>query len=139
MRSAALAGRRAPAPRQGRPLPRDVQGDGYAITGERRDHGCLIADAVKTILSSAAKITVRNMSDSDRFVEQRLGTVQPHREVGTVLLHLRKESVPAKACACKILSLHHTTEIRDAVFHRLDTAVPSEASAKSAVWAPDSR
>src|SRR5580700_11262137 len=57
--------------------------------------------------------------------EQRLRTVKPHREVGTVLLHLRKEALPAKTRTCKILPLHHAAEIRNAVFHRLDTTVAS--------------
>src|ERR1700678_4848945 len=45
--------------------------------------------------------------------------------MGTVLLHLRKEALPAKTCTCKIPPLHHTAEIRNAVFHRLDATVAS--------------
>src|ERR1700723_489891 len=102
-----------------------MKGDGYPIAGERGDYGCLIADTVESILCCAAEVTVRDMSDGDRFVEQRLRTVKPHREVGTILLHLRKEALPAKTRTCKISPLHHTAEIRDAVFHRLDTTVAS--------------
>src|SRR6202044_3968213 len=102
-----------------------MQGDGYPIAGERGDYGCLIADTVESILCGAAEVTVRDMSDGDRFVEQRLRTVKPHREVGTVLLHLRKEAIPAKARTCKISPLHHTAKIRNAVFDRLDTTVAS--------------
>ena len=40
-----------------------MQGDGYAIAGERGDYGCLIADAVEPILGCAADVTVRDMSD----------------------------------------------------------------------------
>src|SRR5579871_726580 len=65
------------------------------------------------------------MSDGDRLIEQRLRSVKPHREVGTVLLHLRKEALPAETCTCKIPPLHHTAEIRNAVFHRLNTTVAS--------------
>src|SRR5580658_5828654 len=65
------------------------------------------------------------MRDCDRFVQQRLCTSKPHREVGTVLLHLRKEALPAKPRTCKIPPLHHTAEICNAVFHRLDTTVAS--------------
>src|SRR3984885_15013275 len=65
------------------------------------------------------------MGDGDRFVEQRLRPVKPHREMGTVLLHPRKEALPAKTPTCKIPPLHHTAEIRNAVFHRLDTTVAS--------------
>src|SRR5580658_8771198 len=102
-----------------------MQGDGYAIAGERGDYGCLIADAIEPILGCAAEVTVRDMSDRDRFVEQRLRTFKPHREVGTVLLHLCEKAIPAKTRACKIPPLHHTAEICHAVFHRLDTAVAS--------------
>src|SRR6202453_21444 len=102
-----------------------MQSDGYPIAGERGDYGCLIADTVESILCGAAEVTVRDMSDGDRFVEQRLGTVKPHREVGTILLHLRKEALPAKTRTCKISPLHHTAEIRNAVFHGLDTTVAS--------------
>src|ERR1700733_9128083 len=102
-----------------------MQSDGYPIAGERGDYGCLIADTVESILCGAAEVTVRDMSDGDRFVEQRLGTVKPHREVGTILLHLRKEALPAKTRTCKISPLHHTAEIRNAVFDRLDTTVAS--------------
>src|SRR5580692_2473778 len=63
------------------------------------------------------------MSDDDRFVEQWLRTVKPHREVGTILLHLCKEALPAKTRTCKIPPFHHQAEIRNAVFHRLDTTV----------------
>src|ERR1700721_2786790 len=79
-----------------------MQGDGYAIAGERGDYSCLIADTVKPVLGCAAEVTVRDMSDGDRFVEQRLRTVKAHREVGTVLLHLCKEALPAKTRTCKI-------------------------------------
>jgi hypothetical protein len=102
-----------------------MQGDGYPIAGERGDYCCLIADAVEPIFGCAAEVTVRDMSDGDRFVEQRLRTVKPHREVGTVLLHLREKALPAKTRTCKIPPLHHTAEIRNAVFHRLDTTVAS--------------
>ena len=102
-----------------------MQRDGYAVTGERGDDGCLIANAVEPILRCATDVTVRDMSDDDRFVEQRLRTIKPHCEVGTILLHLRKQAFPAKARTCKIPSLHHTTKIRDAAFHRLDTTVAS--------------
>src|SRR6202035_3843493 len=102
-----------------------MQGDGYAIAGKRGDYGCLIADTVEPILGCAANVTVRDMSDGDRFVEQRLRTVKPHREVGTVLLHLRKEALPAKTRTRKIPPFHHQAEIRNAVLHRLDTTVAS--------------
>src|SRR5665213_1292107 len=102
-----------------------MQGDGYAIAGKRGDYGCLIADAIEPILGRAAEVTVRDMSDGDRFVEQRLRTAKSHRQVGTVLLHLREEALPAKTRTCKIAPLHHTAEIRNAVFHRLNTTVAS--------------
>jgi hypothetical protein len=102
-----------------------VQGDGDTIAGERRNHGSLISDAVKPILGCAADVTIRDMSDCDRFVEQWLSTVEPHREVRTVLLHLRNEALPAKTRPCEITLFHYTAEIRNAVFHRLDTPVAS--------------
>ena len=52
-------------------------------------------------------------------------TVKPHREVGTVPLHLCKETLPAKTRTCKIPPLHHAAEVRNAVFHRLDATVAS--------------
>ncbi len=102
-----------------------MQRDGYAVTGERRDDGCLIANAVEPILRCATDVTVRDMSDDDRFVEQRFRTIKPHCEVGTVLLHLRKEALPAKTRMCKIPPFHDQAEIRNAIFHRLDTTVAS--------------
>src|ERR1700684_1394955 len=102
-----------------------MQRDGYAVTGDRRDDGCLIANAVEPILRCATDVTVRDMSDDDRFVEQRLRTVKPHCEVGTILLHLRKEALPAKTRTRKIPAFPHQAEIGNAVFHRLDTTVAS--------------
>ena len=104
---------------------RSMQGDGYAIAGERGDDGCLIADAVEPILRCAADVTIRDMSDGDRLGEQRLRTGKPHREVWTVLLHLREEVLPAMAHTRKIPLLHHPAEICNAVFNRLDTTIAS--------------
>src|SRR5271170_7553441 len=95
-----------------------MQGDGYAIACERGDDGCLIPDTVEPILGCAADVTVRDMSDGDRFVEQRLRTLKPHREVEAVLLHLRKEALPAKTRTCEITPSYYTAEIRNAVFYR---------------------
>src|SRR5665213_2126303 len=102
-----------------------MQRNGNAIAGKRGDYSCLIADTVEPILGCAAEVAVRDMSDGDRFVEKWLRTAKPHREVGTVLLHLRKKTFPAKTRTCKIPPLHHTAEIRNAVFHRLNTTVAS--------------
>ena len=102
-----------------------MQRDGYAIAGERGDDGCLIADAVEPILRCAADVTIRDMGDGDRLGEQRLRTGKPHREVWTVLLHLRKEVLPAMTRTCEIPLLHHAAEVCNAAFHRLDTAIAS--------------
>jgi hypothetical protein len=102
-----------------------VQGDGDTITSERRDYGSLISDAVKPILGCAAYVSIRDMSDCDRFVEQWRSTAEPHRQVRTVLLHLRNEALPAKTRLCEISLFHHTAEIRNAIFHWLDTPVAS--------------
>jgi hypothetical protein len=102
-----------------------IQRDRNAVTGERGDDSCLIANAVEFILSRAADVTIRIMSDGDRLVEQWLGTFKTHSKVGTVLLHSRDETVPAKTGTCEIPLLYNATEIRDAVFHWLDTSVAS--------------
>jgi hypothetical protein len=98
---------------------------GYTITRERRNYGCLIADTIEPILRGAPDVAVWDMSDGDRLVEQRFRSAKPHREVRTVLPHFRKKTLPAKTRTCEISPLHHTTEIRYAVFHRLDTSVAS--------------
>ena len=102
-----------------------MQRDGYAIAGERGDNGCLIADAVEPILRCAADVSIRDMGDGDRLGEQRLRAGKPHREVWTVLLHLREEILPAIARACEIPLLHHPAEVCNAAFNRLDTAIAS--------------
>src|SRR5580698_6420898 len=100
-----------------------MQGDRNAVTGERGDDGCLIADAVKTILSCAADVTVRNMRDRDRLRKQRLRTGESHREMWTVPLHLREEFLPAVARACQMPLLHHPAEVCSAALNRLDSAI----------------
>src|SRR5271154_7201835 len=102
-----------------------MQSDGYAIAGKRGDYGCLIADAVEPILGCAADVTVRDMGDGDWPGEQRLRTGQPHREVWTVLLHLRQEVLPAMTNTCEMPLLHHAAEVCNAAFHRLDTPIAS--------------
>ena len=102
-----------------------MQRDGYTIAGERGDDGCLIADAVEPVLGCAANVTVRDMGDGDRLVEQRLRTGKPHREVWTVLLHLREEVLPAIAHTCEIPLLHHAAEVCNAALNRLDTTIAS--------------
>ena len=66
-----------------------MKGDGYTITGERRNYGCLVADTVKPILGYATEVALRDMSDGDRFFEKGLRTAKPHLQVGAVLIHLR--------------------------------------------------
>jgi hypothetical protein len=97
-----------------------MQSDGYAIARERGNYCRLIADTVEPILSCTSEITVRNMRDGDGLFKQWLRTLKPHREVRTVLLHLLKKALPAEARTRKILPLHHTAKIRDAIFHRLN-------------------
>src|ERR1700691_4569845 len=87
-----------------------MQRDGYAVTGERGDDGCLITDAVEPILRCAADVTVGNMGDGDWLGEQRLRTGKPCCEVWTVPLHLRKEVLPAMTRTREIPLLHHAAE-----------------------------
>ncbi len=102
-----------------------MQGDGYAVTGERGDDGCLIADAVEPIPGCVADVTVWDMGDGDWPGEQRLRTGKPHREVWTVLLHLREEVLPAMTRTCEMPLLHHAAKVCNAAFHRLDTTIAS--------------
>ena len=97
--------------------------DGYAIAGERGDHGCLIADAKEPILRCAADVTIRDMGDGDRLGEQWHRTGKPHSEVWAVLLDLRDEVLPAMARTCEMPLLHHAAEICNAAFNRLDTTI----------------
>ncbi len=82
-----------------------MQRDRYAIAGKRGDDSCLIADAVEPILRCAADVTIRDMGDGDRLGEQRLRAGKPHREVWTVLLHLREEVLPAITHTCEIAAV----------------------------------
>jgi hypothetical protein len=50
---------------------------------------------------------------------------KPHREVRTVLLHLREKILPAIARACEIPLLHHPAKVCNAAFNRLDTTIAS--------------
>ena len=71
-----------------------MQRDGYAVTGERGDDGCLITNAVEPILRCATDVTVRDMSDDDRFVEQWLRTVKPD-EIHIVASDGREAGIPS--------------------------------------------
>ena len=77
-------------------MSRRMQGDRYAIAGERRNDGCLIADAVESIFGGATQVAVGNVSDGDRLVEQRLRPVETHREVWAILLHRCKQPLPSE-------------------------------------------
>ena len=57
------------------------------------------------------------------FVEQRLRTRKPHREMRTVALHPFQEALPAMTHVRQIRLLHHAAEVSNAAFNRLDTAV----------------
>src|ERR1700739_4893730 len=65
------------------------------------------------------------MGDSNWLGEQRLSTGKPHREVWTVLLHLREEVFPAMTCTCEMPLLHHAAEVCNTAFNRLDTTIAS--------------
>jgi hypothetical protein len=47
-----------------------MQRDGYAVTGERGDRRCLIANAVEPILRCATDVTVRDMSPKNSIRHQ---------------------------------------------------------------------
>ena len=100
-----------------------MQGDGYTIPGKRWYDSSLIADAIESILGRAAEVTIWNMRDGDRLVQERFCALKSHCEMRTLLLHHRKQALPAKTCADKVTPLHNTAKIRDAVLHRLDTTV----------------
>src|SRR5277367_3849314 len=102
-----------------------MQRDGYAVTGERGDDGCLVANAVEPILGCAADVAVRDMGDGDWPGQQRLSTGQSHREVWTVPLHLCEEVLPAMPRTREMPLLHHPAEVRNAAFYRLDTTIAS--------------
>ncbi len=63
------------------------------------------------------------MCDSNRLLKQRLRIFEPHRKMGTILLHLREEAFPTKTGPREILPLNDAAKIGDSVFHRLDTAI----------------
>ena len=65
------------------------------------------------------------MSDGDRLVEQRLRTGKPHRQVGTILLHLLEELIPPITKRCQIPLLHHPAQVRNAALNRLDSTIAS--------------
>ena len=65
------------------------------------------------------------MGNGDRLSEQRLSAGKPHSEVWTVLLHLRKEVLPAMTRTREMPLLHHAAQVCNAAFHWLDTAIAS--------------
>src|SRR5579863_8394780 len=65
------------------------------------------------------------MCNRDRLVQQRLSAFKPHRQVWTILLHLRDKALPVIARSREILLLHHPAKVRNATFHRLNAPIAS--------------